>query len=95
MEHQSLCSAMGIPHSTQTRTRCVGAGALDEKSRLRNDIPKLQSSVTSRVHTQPAALELHGSEIGNAGHSLDGWMPKRVGKPMTSGRGVVSAYSVV
>src|SRR6185295_13347725 len=38
MEHHSLCSATGMPHSTQTRTRCVVAGVFDEKSRLRNDI---------------------------------------------------------
>src|SRR4051812_29340257 len=39
MEHQSLCSATGMPHSTQMRTRCTGAGVFCEKSRLRNDIP--------------------------------------------------------
>jgi hypothetical protein len=38
MEHHSLCSATGMPHSTQTRTRWVFAGVFDEKSRLRNDI---------------------------------------------------------
>ena len=42
MEHQSLCSATGMPHSTQMCTRCVGAGGFDEKSRLRNDIPGLR-----------------------------------------------------
>src|SRR5207253_11501360 len=47
-EHQSLCPATGIPHSTQRRTRCTGAGVFDEKSRLRNDIPGLQGTVTRR-----------------------------------------------
>jgi len=38
MEHHSLCSATGMPHSTQTRMRWVFAGVFDEKSRFRNDI---------------------------------------------------------
>src|SRR2546423_12565592 len=46
MEHQSLCSATGMPHSTQIRTRCMGTGVFDEKIRLRNDIPGLQVTVT-------------------------------------------------
>jgi hypothetical protein len=36
MLHQSLCSATGMPHSTQTRTRW--AGAFDEKSFLKMDM---------------------------------------------------------
>jgi hypothetical protein len=39
MEHHSLCSATGMPHSTQMRTRCLGAGEFDEKIRFRNDMP--------------------------------------------------------
>jgi len=30
-----------MPHSTQTRTRCVGCGVFDEKRRFRNDIQNL------------------------------------------------------
>src|SRR5262249_41125620 len=37
IEHHSLCSAIGIPHSTQTRTRCFG-GSLLPKRRFRNDM---------------------------------------------------------
>lgn len=37
MLHQSLCSAMGIPHSTQIRTRCRGS-VLRENSFFRNDM---------------------------------------------------------
>ena len=48
MEHQSLCSATGMPHSTQMRTRWTGAEVFDEKSRLRKDIPGLQATVTRR-----------------------------------------------
>src|SRR5512144_908942 len=39
MEHQSLCSATGIPHSTQIRTRCTGS--FDPNSFLRNVIAPL------------------------------------------------------
>src|SRR5690242_6593138 len=51
MEHQSLCSATGMPHSTQICTRCLGAGGFDEKSRLRNDMPGLQ-----RVHERSLSV---------------------------------------
>src|SRR5439155_16598712 len=38
IEHQSLCSAIGMPHSTHTRTRCFG-GSLLPNSRFKNDMP--------------------------------------------------------
>src|SRR5690349_24877249 len=41
MLHQSLCSATGIPHSTQMRTRWVGWD-LRENSLLRIDIVRLR-----------------------------------------------------
>ena len=37
IEHQSLCSATGMPHSTQTRTRGFG-GSSRPSNRFRNDI---------------------------------------------------------
>src|SRR5678815_623162 len=36
-----------MPHSAQTRTRCVGSGVFDEKRRLRNDILHLRFVVQS------------------------------------------------
>src|SRR6266540_1321800 len=36
MEHQFLCSAMGMPHSTQTRTRGLG-GSFRPSNRFSND----------------------------------------------------------
>jgi hypothetical protein len=38
MEHQSLCSATGIPHSTQIRTRCLGGSLRIPNSRFNNDM---------------------------------------------------------
>src|SRR5262245_28236569 len=38
IEHQSLCSATGIPHSMQTWTRCFGASLMPNRL-LSNDIP--------------------------------------------------------
>ena len=37
MEHQSLCSASGIPHSMQTRIRCFG-GSLFPNKRFNRDM---------------------------------------------------------
>ena len=69
MEHQSLCSATGMPHSTQIRTRCMGAGAFDEKSRLRNDIPGLQGTVTLSVRNEPRPGYTRPDRIGRAGYT--------------------------
>src|SRR5687767_13741796 len=48
-----------MPHSTQTRTRCVGTGVFDEKRRFRNDIPGLQGTLTRRSRTERGATGLH------------------------------------
>jgi hypothetical protein len=44
MAHQSLCSATGIPHSTQTRTRGFG-GSLCPSNRFNNDTRCLPGTV--------------------------------------------------
>jgi hypothetical protein len=51
IEHHSLCSAMGIPHSTQTRTRLDGSVRLVGKKRLRNDIGALIDSLARQYVT--------------------------------------------
>ena len=86
MEHQSLCSATGIPHSTQIRTRCTGAGVFDEKSRLRNDIPGLQGTVANVACTQRAVTELHPSQSARSRrkHWLDERIRQRVGSASTT-----------
>ena len=61
MEHHSLWSATGIPHSTQTRTRWVGSAVFDEKRRFRNDIESLQGTWTACSRTKRGAAGLHRS----------------------------------
>jgi hypothetical protein len=39
IEHQSLCWATGIPHSTQTRTRFFGGSLLLPNKRFNSDMP--------------------------------------------------------
>jgi hypothetical protein len=38
MAHQSLCSAIGMPHSTQIRVRTLGASSAFPIKRLSNDM---------------------------------------------------------
>jgi hypothetical protein len=38
IEHHSLCSAIGMPHSTHTRIRCFG-GSLFPSNRFHKDMP--------------------------------------------------------
>jgi hypothetical protein len=38
IEHHSLCSAIGIPHSTQIRIRCFGGSTLFPNRRFNNDM---------------------------------------------------------
>jgi hypothetical protein len=38
MAHQSLCSAIGMPHSTQMRVRTLGASSAFPIKRLSNDM---------------------------------------------------------
>ena len=49
MEHHSLCSAIGIPHSTQTLIRCFG-GSFFPNRRFNNDMtPPGRSCVTNTL----------------------------------------------
>jgi hypothetical protein len=49
MEHHSLCSASGIPHSTQTRIRCFG-GSFFPNRRFNSDMtPPGRSCVTNTL----------------------------------------------
>lgn len=81
MEHQSLCSATGIPHSTQIRTRWAGSAVFDEKRRFRNDIQILQ------VRGLTLSYEDRGSRVTRPPvranvprHPLDSPQPKKVGR---------------
>ena len=82
MEHQSLCCwATGMPHSTQIRTRSLGAGAFDEKSRFSNDIPGLQGRVTRRCAYawSRGRVTTAQSDRSRQSHLLDQRILQRVG----------------
>jgi hypothetical protein len=72
-----------MPHSTQIRTRWVGAGVLDEKRRLRNDIPNLHETLKDVVRTQRGVAELQPSPAKaicrRRGFPLDAQIRQRVG----------------
>jgi hypothetical protein len=75
MEHQSLCSATGMPHSTQTRMRWMGSLGLPPNSFLNKDTDHLPLNAIEYSIRWTGATCSALPAVGDSAGALSYWLP--------------------